>query len=469
MPSNLVRGDLAAFNIFDVTQSLMMGRKTAEVTIQNEARIGYIYFQDGQIVAALDDALATGERAAMNLFSWREGTFAIDMGKEPTATNIEMPTDHLLLEVARNMDEVRRDHGLGEEEAPGDPNDEVAANVQERIEDRLRNELNSAFHQVATAAEPARARYTQNAFDACLRELIDLSGTVLFLRPGTQPRIKTSQGFETMRGEVIDGDEVDSFLNGLLSDRETVELRERKEVTTFFHSDTAGSFRLHVINERGKHLMAFTPVSRQAPELHTTLETPANAAKVHSVTEGMILVAGPMGSGKADTVAAIIRDQIDRRGAFAYQFARSSHHVFSSDNGFCVQREMPPPGLGFAESLRTALEQSPDVLALVGAHDIDAFALALSASTDGRVVIFTVESQSPSHTLSLMSRLARTPDGDALLDALAERLQLIVDLMPRQRGAQRSVTSLALDDETRNMLRQGDMEGLRRARISAGS
>ena len=90
MADNSVNGDLQAFSIFDVTQSLMIGRKTAQVTIESGIKRGFLHFKEGQIVAALDDQFRIGEAAATSLFSWRGGTFCIDFDKEIDKQNIEL-------------------------------------------------------------------------------------------------------------------------------------------------------------------------------------------------------------------------------------------------------------------------------------------------------------------------------------------------------------------------------------------
>ena len=162
-----VNGDIKAFNIFDITQSLMSGRKTALVTVQSANRKGYVYFREGQIVSALDDALNKGEQAVMDIFSWTEGTFTIDFDVLPDNVNIELPTDHLLLEVARNLDEVRHDRGLDPDaETDGHEPEDVGSEMKGRVDEKLRTRLNSVFKQVAADAEPGRARYTANAFDS---------------------------------------------------------------------------------------------------------------------------------------------------------------------------------------------------------------------------------------------------------------------------------------------------------------
>ncbi|MAE67872.1 MAG: hypothetical protein CMJ18_26760, partial [Phycisphaeraceae bacterium] len=312
-----VSGDLKSFSIFDVTQSLMMGRKTALVTVQSSTRKGYVYFKDGQIVSALDDALNKGEGAVMDIFSWVDGSFCIDFEVQTTDVNIDLPTDHLLLEVARNLDEIRRDHGIEEDTTEESDHREVTGAVKNRFGEKLQKQLNSVFKRVAVQAEPGRDRYTPNAFDALLQALLELSGSVLFLRPGQRPRIKTPEGFATIKEETISADEIQGFLSALLSDAEATDLREIKEVATYFHSPLLGSFKVSVMDEHGSNLVTFTPAGRTVRKLVDLCPDPVTMNQLQQTAEGLVIIAGPLGSCRAELVGAVIEDRMARHDAFA--------------------------------------------------------------------------------------------------------------------------------------------------------
>ena len=66
---NKVQGDLRSFSIFDITQTLLSGRKTAYVTVNTSNQHGFLYFSGGQIVYAVDDRMNTGEKAVFRIFT----------------------------------------------------------------------------------------------------------------------------------------------------------------------------------------------------------------------------------------------------------------------------------------------------------------------------------------------------------------------------------------------------------------
>ena len=458
-----VSGDLKAFNIFDVTQSLMSGRKTALVTVQAGSRRGYVNFREGQIVSALDDALNKGEHAVMDIFSWTEGSFTIDFDVLPEETNIDLPTDHLLLEVARNLDEVRRDRELVPVEHPlRQDSEDVGGDMRERVGAKLRSRLNSVFKQVAVEAEPGRARYTANAFDALLQALLELEGTVLFLRAGHRPRIKTSSGFSTLKDEVIGEDELRGFLDGLLSESEAKTLRETKEVATFFHSTALGAFKVTVVNEHGSQLVTFAPSGRAVPRLEGVVNDVMLLQKLRETRSGLVVIGGPLGSGKGTLLGALIADHMIHRDAFAFQLSDRNRHAFNLDSGFCVHRALPAPG-ALPTAVRGALEQGPDVLAICGAADPDALGLAVSAAASDRLVLFAFESHTPGDTVARLLRLARTVEGDSLAPLLADRLRMVVDCGSREG----ELDVLEVNAAVAASIRAEDLAGIRQHRLHA--
>ena len=72
----LLQGRLDQTDLFEICQFLLMGTKTGVLEVDCEGKRGALYFDHGQIVNALDDALADGQAAAYRVFSWTRGTFS---------------------------------------------------------------------------------------------------------------------------------------------------------------------------------------------------------------------------------------------------------------------------------------------------------------------------------------------------------------------------------------------------------
>jgi twitching motility protein PilT len=457
-----VEGDLRSFTIFDITQTLLAGRKTASVQVSSGTRHGFLQFEGGQIVHAVDDGMNAGETAVFAIFTWRDGTFSIDFDGRPTDKNVDRPTDWLLLEVARNLDEAKADSDVAGTAAQ--PEQDVERSVGDKLEQRLRHELNVAFKKVAEKAEPARARYVRNAFDGLLRALVDGRGSALFLRPGVRPRVKTPGGFLTLDDTPLQEDELRGFLQTALSQTERTELRERRETATFYSAPGLGVFRMTAIEDDGVPFVAFAPSRRDVPplgEFGLGLQGEALAA----AAEGLVIVAGPLGSGKSTLLASIVRHHLEDRDRFVTVFAAGAPFEFTGERGATLRRRLPAPGAPFMEAMRAALEQRPDVVAVDPVPDRDALHTLMNVARTGRLVLAALDSMSPNDTLARLSALTQE-GGERVGAILSETLRAVVDLSARRTTEPPQANVWTIGREDQAALATNDFVELRRRRVA---
>ncbi len=111
----LIQGRLDQTDLFEICQFLLMGTKTGALEVESAGLRGALYFDHGQIVNAVDDALADGVSAAYRIFSWTGGTFSFRVQPPPPMRSILEGTESLILDIARFMDEHREERArLGE-------------------------------------------------------------------------------------------------------------------------------------------------------------------------------------------------------------------------------------------------------------------------------------------------------------------------------------------------------------------
>jgi twitching motility protein PilT len=457
MNDKKVQGDLASFSIFDITQTLLSGRKTAYVTVESGHRRGYLSFQSGQIIHALDDQLNAGEKAVFAIFSWRRGTFTIDFDAKIGEKNIQSSTDFLLLEIARHFDEASRDGAEG-----GD--DQTEAQVEQSVEDRLnatlKSKLTTIFKRVAERAEPARDRYTRQAFDSLLRPLLELRGSALFLRRGLQPRVKTAEGFMTLKDDVVEANEVSGFLMAVLAEREAERLREEKEVTISYDGGPLGAFKVSVFEEEGAPTILITPARREIPGLAEyrlgSAEDPLGKA-----SDGLIVVAGPLGSGKTSLLASLVAHHAEKRDRFAVVFSAELLYAFPSSRGFIMQRPRPVVSSGLMRGIRTAIDQGADLIAVDPVADADDLRLLLEVGSTHRLVVAAMQALSFGEVLSRLQSMTSEPSGDRLGRLLSETLRAIVALPTRRPNETVEAEALVMTREEQALLRKRDFESLR--------
>jgi Tfp pilus assembly pilus retraction ATPase PilT len=460
--SKRVEGDLKSFTIFDITQTLLAGRKTAAVQVAHGSRRGFLHFQDGQIVHASDDAANLGEAAAFAIFTWRDGSFSIDFDATAPGRNIDRSTDWLMLEVARNLDEARAESDA----APGlAAAQDVERVVGDKVENRLRHELNAAFKKIVDGAEPTRARYVRDAFDGTLKALLDRGGSALFLKPGAPPRVKTAEGVVALDDAPLSADELRGFLQNALSESERALLRERREVGSFYSADGLGVFSLTAIEDDGAPFVAFAPARRDVPDV-ASFGLGLEGEALQAANEGLVVVAGPLGSGKSVLAASLVKNHLENRDRFVAVFSSGAPFEHSATRGAVLRRRMPAPGEAFAEAMRGALELRPDVVVVDPVQDREALRVLLNVARTGRLVVAVMESLSPVETLGRLGELCADGGAGKTGAILAESLRAIVDLAARRADEPAAADVFIVGREEQSALATNDFAELRRRRIA---
>jgi len=98
-------GQVSEISLFDLTQVLAFGKKTVVLEVQEGAKVGQIYFENGELIHA-ETSNHVGEQALYECLSWDSGSFREHEFKGPIQRSIEKPTQQLLLEAVKRVDEM---------------------------------------------------------------------------------------------------------------------------------------------------------------------------------------------------------------------------------------------------------------------------------------------------------------------------------------------------------------------------
>jgi hypothetical protein len=179
-PADAFAGDLALIGLFDLGQLLCLNRATGTLGLTHGGLRGFLVFEDGQLVNALDDERREGEAAACRLLAWRQGRFEFHPGA-PTATRlIECGTEALLLEAARRLDEQAGQQA-------GEPRAEERLRERQSAMEALRQAFHHAVRDVRGGLDAARIPA------AGLLDGLAGAGERLLVRPG-RPALLLADG-----------------------------------------------------------------------------------------------------------------------------------------------------------------------------------------------------------------------------------------------------------------------------------
>jgi twitching motility protein PilT len=193
------------------------------------------------------------------------------------------------------------------------------------------------------------------------------------------------------------------------------------------------------------------------------LALPAELAAVVDQRDGLVLVAGPTGSGKSTTLAALI-DLVDqRRAAHVITLEDPIEYRFTARRGVVHQREVGRHIASFAAGLRSALREAPDVILLGELRDRETIAAALTAAETGHLVLATLHAPSAAGAIDrIIDAFPETQQRQARWQ-LASVLRTVITqyLLPRRDGGRVPAIELVpITVAVANLMRKGDLQML---------
>ena len=177
---------------------------------------------------------------------------------------------------------------------------------------------------------------------------------------------------------------------------------------------------------------------------------------------GLVLVTGPTGSGKSTTLATMIDSINESKPMHIVTIEDPIEFLHQHKTSVINQREVGADAKGFAEALRGALRQDPDVILVGEMRDLETISTALTAAETGHLVLATLHTQSAPSTVDRIIDVFPSAQQGQVRMQLAASLQGIVTqtLLPSADGRKRvpALEVLLPDDAVRNLIRQGKTE-----------
>lgn len=279
----------------------------------------------------------------------------------------------------------------------------------------------------------------------------------LHLAAGEQPLLRLDGELRRMTLPVLAAQTLEQGLASLLDEGQRRQWASGDELDLALVLPALGRFRLNLFRQRNGPGASVRLIPARVPSLDE-LDLHDVFQLMSRQRDGLVLVGGPTGSGKSSTLAALV-DQINREHALHIVTLEDPvEFVHRGRRSLVNQREVGRDCRDFAQGLRSALRQDPDVIMLGELRDLESIRLALRAAETGHLVLATVHTRSALNSIDRLVEVFAAEEKPLVRMMLAESLRLVVaQVLVRRVGGGRVAARelLVATPAVRNLIREG--------------
>src|SRR5947199_2656757 len=232
-----------------------------------------------------------------------------------------------------------------------------------------------------------------------LKKMLEMNGSDLHISTNSPPQVRVHGHLQPLDMPMLTPSETKQLAYSVLTDAQKHRFEENLELDISFGIKGRARFRANILNRRG----ATAAVYRQIPyEIlgFRELGLPAVVEEICAKPRGLVLVTGPTGSGKSTTLAAMI-DKINReRHEHIITIEDPVEFLHAHKNCIVNQRELHADTHSFANSLKSALRQDPDVVLIGEMRDLETIESALRIAETGHLTFGTLHTNSAAQTIN---------------------------------------------------------------------
>ncbi len=261
--------------------------------------------------------------------------------------------------------------------------------------------------------------------DPFFKLMIDTQASDLHLSAGNPPLLRVHGDLQKVKYKILEDEELREMLYEIAPEEIIKRFEEDGEVDWGYEIPGLARFRVNYFRQRN----GVAAVFRLIPTKIKTVEElglPPLLNKLALLPRGLVLVTGPTGSGKSTTLAAIIDYANRMRYDHIITIEDPIEFVHEPKNCLVNQRELGTHTKSFANALRAALREDPDIILVGEMRDLETIALALEAALTGHLVFSTLHTISAAQTVSRIIEVFPPEVRDQIRMSLSESLRAVI-------------------------------------------
>ena len=247
----------------------------------------------------------------------------------------------------------------------------------------------------------------------------------LHLSAGLPPMIRVHGDIRRINLPPMDHKDVHRMVYDIMNDSQRKIYEEILEVDFSFEIPGLARFRVNAFNQQKGAGAVFRTIPSKVLTLEE-LEAPKIFKEISDQPRGVVLVTGPTGSGKSTTLAAMIDYVNDTQYSHILTIEDPIEFVHQSKKCLINQREVGPHTHSFANALRSALREDPDVILVGEMRDLETIRLALTAAETGHLVFGTLHTSSAAKTIDRVIDVFPAAEKEMVRAMLSESLRAVI-------------------------------------------
>ena len=261
--------------------------------------------------------------------------------------------------------------------------------------------------------------------DQFLKVLVEQGGSDLHLTVGSPPVMRIHGQMQRIKFREMSNADMEALVYEVMEEDWRIKFMDRLDFDFAYEIEGLARFRVNVFWQR-KGLGA---VLRTIPSKILTaddLALPAAVRKMCMLTKGLVLVTGPTGSGKSTTLAAMIDLINETRSDHVLTIEDPIEFVHPNKKALINQREVGTNTKSFANALRAALREDPDVIMVGEMRDQETIELGMTAAETGHLVFGTLHTNSAPKTMDRVIDVFPADQQEQIRAMLAESLKGVI-------------------------------------------
>src|SRR5437773_742270 len=293
--------------------------------------------------------------------------------------------------------------------------------------------------------------------DRFLRLMNDHGASDFHLTVGRPPMLRASGTIETIRYRVISEADFGDMLEKVTPARIWADYVRSGDVDFSYEIPGVARYRVNLFRQQRGSGAVFRIIPTQIMSIEQ-LGLPDQVRRIAEIRSGLVLVTGPTGSGKSTTLAAIIDLINESRSLHIITIEDPIEFVHPAKKCLIHQREIGTHATSFAEALKAAGREDPDLILVGEMRDVETISMALSAAEKGTLVFGTLHTNNAAKTMDRIISVFPAGEQEGIRNVLGETIRAVVaqQLLPKVGGGRvAALEILFASPAIGNMIREG--------------